>query len=29
VIVDDAGDAHEFFRRVGFENEGSQWVRTL
>ena len=29
VIVDDAGDAHEFFRRVGFENEGSQWVRVV
>ena len=29
VIVDDAGDAHEFFRRVGFEHEGSRWVRTL
>lgn len=29
VIVDDAGDADEFFRRVGFENEGSQWVRVV
>ena len=29
VIVEDAGEAHEFFRRVGFENKGSQWVRTL
>ena len=29
VIVDDAGEAHEFFRRVGFENEGSQWVRVV
>jgi GNAT superfamily N-acetyltransferase len=29
VIVDDAGDADEFFRRVGFENKGSQWVRVV
>lgn len=29
VIVEDAGEAHEFFRRVGFENEGSQWVRVV
>lgn len=29
IVVDDAGDANEFFRRVGFENEGNQWVRKL
>ena len=28
IVVDDAGDAQEFFRRVGFEHEGDQWVRT-
>lgn len=27
VVVDDAGDAQEFFRRVGFENEGERWIR--
>jgi ribosomal protein S18 acetylase RimI-like enzyme len=26
LIVEDAGDAHEFFRRVGFEHEGERWV---
>jgi GNAT superfamily N-acetyltransferase len=29
VIVENAGDAHEFFRRVGFESEGERWVRLL
>lgn len=29
VVVDDAGDAHEFFRRVGFENEGDRWIRVV
>ncbi|HVE71346.1 MAG TPA: GNAT family N-acetyltransferase [Thermoanaerobaculia bacterium] len=29
IIVDDAGDAQEFFRRVGFENEGDRWVRVV
>ncbi len=29
VVVDDAGDAHEFFRRVGFVSEGSRWVRVV
>ena len=29
VVVDDAGDAQEFFRRVGFENEGDQWIRVV
>ncbi|MEA2462760.1 MAG: Acetyltransferase domain [Acidobacteriota bacterium] len=29
IIVDDARDAHEFFRRVGFESEGERWVRVL
>ena len=27
VVVDDAGDAQEFFRRAGFENEGERWIR--
>ncbi len=29
VVVDDAGDAQEFFRRVGFENEGDRWIRVV
>ena len=29
VVVDDAGDAQEFFRRVGFENEGERWIRDV
>ena len=29
IVVDDAGDAQEFFRRVGFENEGDRWVRVV
>lgn len=29
VVVDDAGDAQEFFRRVGFENEGDRWFRVV
>ena len=29
VVVDDAGDAQEFFRRVGFENEGERWIRVV
>lgn len=29
VIVDDARDAQEFFRRVGFESEGESWVRVV
>ena len=29
IVVDDAGDAQEFFRRVGFENEGERWVRVV
>ena len=29
IVVDDAGDAQEFFRRVGFENEGDRWVRDV
>lgn len=29
VVVDDARDAQEFFRRVGFESEGERWVRVL
>ena len=27
IIVDDARGAQEFFRRIGFENEGDRWVR--
>jgi N-acetylglutamate synthase-like GNAT family acetyltransferase len=29
LIVDDAQDAREFFRRVGFEEEGERWVRVV
>lgn len=29
VVVDDAGDAQEFFRRVGFENQGERWIRDV
>lgn len=29
IVVDDAGEAAEFFRRVGFENEGDRWVRVV
>ena len=29
IVVEDAGDAQEFFRRVGFENEGERWVRVV
>ncbi|HUP60098.1 MAG TPA: GNAT family N-acetyltransferase [Thermoanaerobaculia bacterium] len=29
VVVDDARDAHEFLRRVGFEVEGERWVRVV
>lgn len=29
VVVDDARDAQEFFRRVGFESEGEKWVRLV
>ncbi|HEX6094700.1 MAG TPA: GNAT family N-acetyltransferase [Thermoanaerobaculia bacterium] len=29
VVVDDAGDAQEFFRRVGFENEGDRWTKRV
>jgi GNAT superfamily N-acetyltransferase len=29
VVVDDVRDAHEFFRRVGFESEGERWVRLV
>jgi N-acetylglutamate synthase-like GNAT family acetyltransferase len=29
VVVDDAGDAREFFRRVGFENEGNRWTKNV
>lgn len=29
VVVHDAGEAHEFFRRVGFVSEGERWVRVV
>ena len=29
VIVEDAQDAQEFFRRIGFENQGERWVRDV
>ena len=29
LIVDDACGAQEFFRRVGFEDEGERWVRVV
>jgi hypothetical protein len=29
IVVDDAGDAREFFRRVGFEPQGERWVRAV
>lgn len=29
IIVDDACEAQEFFRRVGFQSEGERWVRTF
>jgi ribosomal protein S18 acetylase RimI-like enzyme len=29
LVVEHAGDAEEFLRRVGFESEGERWVRNL
>jgi ribosomal protein S18 acetylase RimI-like enzyme len=29
LVVEDAGDAAEFFRRVGFQREGERWVRVV
>jgi GNAT superfamily N-acetyltransferase len=29
IVVDDARDAQEFFRRTGFVSEGDRWVRQL
>ncbi|HET8773927.1 MAG TPA: GNAT family N-acetyltransferase [Thermoanaerobaculia bacterium] len=29
VVVDDAGGTQEFFRRVGFENEGERWAKNV
>lgn len=29
IIVEDACGAQEFFRRVGFQNEGERWVRLV
>lgn len=29
IVVENARGAEEFFRRVGFENEGDRWVRVV
>ena len=29
IVVENAGDAREFFRRVGFQSEGERWVRVV
>jgi ribosomal protein S18 acetylase RimI-like enzyme len=29
IVVEHAGDAQEFFRRVGFQSEGVRWVRDI
>jgi len=29
LVVNDAADADEFFRRVGFEREGARWIRQV
>ena len=29
IVVEHAGDAQEFFRRVGFQSEGVRWVREI
>lgn len=29
IVVEDARDADEFFRRVGFQSEGERWVRVV
>jgi len=29
VVVENAGDAQEFFRRVGFQVEGDRWIRVV
>jgi len=29
IVVEHAGDAQEFFRRVGFQSEGERWVRVV
>jgi ribosomal protein S18 acetylase RimI-like enzyme len=29
IVVEQAGDAQEFFRRVGFHSEGERWVRVV
>jgi len=29
IVADHAGDAEEFFRRVGFQREGERWVRVV
>jgi GNAT superfamily N-acetyltransferase len=29
VVVEDARDAQEFFRRTGFEREGEKWIRVV
>ncbi len=29
VVVEDARDAQEFFRRTGFEREGERWIKVV
>jgi ribosomal protein S18 acetylase RimI-like enzyme len=29
IVVENAGEAQEFFRRVGFEDKGDRWVRNV
>jgi N-acetylglutamate synthase-like GNAT family acetyltransferase len=29
LVAEGCGDADEFFRRIGFEREGSRWIRRL
>jgi len=29
IVVENAGNAGEFFRRVGFQSEGERWVRVV
>lgn len=29
VVIEDTGDAQEFFRRTGFEREGERWIKVV
>lgn len=29
IVVENAGEAREFFRRVGFQSEGERWTRVI